>query len=105
MINIKNLHFGYKKKKVFNGLTLSLQAGHIYGLLGKNGTGKSTLLRSIAGFLFPHEGTIEVMGYVPGKRQPGFLQNVFMVAEEFYLPDVSVDKFVKLNAASIPTLV
>lgn len=102
MIDIKNLHFGYKKRKVFNGLTLSLQAGHIYGLLGKNGTGKSTLLRSIAGFLFPREGTIEVMGYVPGKRQPGFLQNVFMVAEEFYLPDVSVDKFVKLNAGFYP---
>jgi ABC-2 type transport system ATP-binding protein len=102
MIDIKNLHFGYKKRKVFNGLTLSLQAGHIYGLLGKNGTGKSTLLRSIAGLLFPREGTIEVMGYVPRKRQPGFLQSVFMVAEEFYLPDVSVDKFVKLNAAFYP---
>ncbi len=102
MINIENLHFGYKKKKVFNGLSLSLQAGHIYGLLGKNGTGKSTLLRCIAGFLFPREGTIDVMGFVPGKRQPVFLQSVFMVAEEFYLPDVSVEKYVKLNAPFYP---
>lgn len=102
MINIENLHFGYKKRKVFNGLSLSLQAGHIYGLLGKNGTGKSTLLRCIGGFLFPREGSIQVMGYVPGKRQPSFLQNVFMVAEEFYLPDVSVEKFVKLNAPFYP---
>lgn len=102
MININNLHFGYKKRKVFNDLTLSLQAGHIYGLLGKNGTGKSTLLRSIAGLLFPNEGTVSVMGYVPGKRQPEFLQNVFMVPEEFYLPDVSIQKFVKLNAPFYP---
>jgi len=102
MINIKNLHFGYKKRKVFNGLSLSLQAGHIYGLLGKNGTGKSTLLRCIAGLLFPRAGTIDVMGFVPGKRQPAFLQSVFMVAEEFYLPDVSVEKFVKFNAPFYP---
>lgn len=102
MINIKNLHFSYKKRKVFTGLSLSLQAGHIYGLLGKNGTGKSTLLRCIAGFLFPRQGSVEVMGFVPGKRHPAFLQSVFMVAEEFYLPDVSVEKYVKLNAPFYP---
>jgi ABC-2 type transport system ATP-binding protein len=102
MISIKNLGFSYKKRKVFNGLSLSLSAGHIYGLLGKNGTGKSTLLRCISGFLFPKEGTIDVMGFVPGKRHPAFLQNVFMVAEEFYLPDVSVEKFIKLNAPFYP---
>jgi ABC-2 type transport system ATP-binding protein len=102
MISIKNLHFGYKKRKVFNGLSLSLEAGHIYGLLGKNGTGKSTLLRCIAGFLFPREGAIDVMGFVPGKRHPAFLQNVFMVAEEFHLPDISVEKFIRLNAHFYP---
>ena len=42
------------------------------------------------------------MDFVPGKRQPAFLQNVFMVAEEFYLPDISVEKFVKLNASFYP---
>ena len=102
MINIKNLHFSYKKRKVFTGLSLSLQAGHIYGLLGKNGTGKSTLLRCIAGFLFPRDGSVEVMGFVPGKRHPAFLQSVFMVAEEFYLPDVSVEKYVRLNEPFYP---
>lgn len=102
MINIKNLHFSYKKRKVFTGLSLSLEAGHIYGLLGKNGTGKSTLLRCIAGFLFPRDGSVEVMGFVPGKRHPTFLQSVFMVAEEFYLPDVSVEKYVRLNAPFYP---
>ncbi|TDH21614.1 ABC transporter ATP-binding protein [Segetibacter sp. 3557_3] len=102
MIKIKNLHFAYKKRKIFNGLSLSLKAGHIYGLLGKNGTGKSTLLRCIIGLLFPDEGTIEVMGMTPGKRHPDFLHNVFIVAEEFYLPDVSVERFVKLNAPFYP---
>lgn len=102
MIKIENLHFGYKKAKVFTGLSLSLEAGHIYGLLGKNGTGKSTLLRNIAGLLYPKQGSINVLGYVPGKRQPGFLENVFMVPEEFYLPDVSVEKYVMLNSPFYP---
>ena len=53
MVSIQNLHFAYRRKKVFTGLSLDLKAGHIYGLLGKNGTGKSTLLRNIGGLLFP----------------------------------------------------
>jgi ABC-2 type transport system ATP-binding protein len=65
MIDIHDLHFAYKKKKVFTGLNLSLQRGHIYGLLGKNGTGKSTLLRNIAGLLFPGKGLVKVLNHTP----------------------------------------
>ena len=53
MIDIQNLHFSYKRKKVFDSLNLQFTPGHVYGLLGRNGTGKSTLLRNIAGLLFP----------------------------------------------------
>jgi ABC-2 type transport system ATP-binding protein len=102
MIQIQDLHFAYKKKKIFTGLSLSLEAGHIYGLLGKNGTGKSTLLRNIAGLLFPDSGTVKVMDQIPGKRMPSFLQEIFMVPEEFYLPNVSIKKFVACNAPFYP---
>ena len=102
MINIQNLHFAYRKKPVFTGLSLQLQPGHIYGLLGKNGTGKSTLLRNIAGLLFPDNGKIEVLGFVPGKRQPAFLQEIFIVPEEFYLPDVPLQHLVSHHAPFYP---
>src|SRR4030095_11072785 len=102
MISIENLHFAYRRNKVFKGLNLNLKAGHIYGLLGKNGTGKSTLLRNIAGLLFPDQGKIEVMGYNPGNRQPLFLQELFMVPEEFFLPNITVDKLVAYNAPFYP---
>ncbi len=102
MIAIENLHFAYSRTKVFKGLSLNLKAGHIYGLLGKNGTGKSTLLRNIAGLLFPKQGKIVVMGFIPGKLQPAFLQEVFMVAKEFYLPDIPVDKLVAYNSPFYP---
>ena len=88
MIDIQNLHFSYQKEKGFYRLVLQLKPGHIYGLLGKNGTGKSTLLRNIAGLLFPDKGRVKVLGHTPGKRKPGFSSNVFMVPEEFYLPNV-----------------
>lgn len=102
MISVQNLHFSYKRKKVFNGLNLQLQPGYIYGLLGKNGTGKSTLLRNISGLLFPDEGKITLNGEVPGKRSPSFLQELFIVAEEFYLPNITTDKLVKYNAPFYP---
>ena len=102
MIHINNLHFAYKKKPVFSGLGLTLKEGHIYGLLGKNGTGKSTLLRIMAGLLPPRTGTATVLGHTPFKRQPAFLQEIFMVPEELYLPNVSVDKFVDSNAGFYP---
>ncbi len=91
MISVQHLHFNYKKKPVFSDLSLELQPGFIYGLLGKNGTGKSTLLRSIAGLLFPVKGRIRVMDFDPGKRTPAFLQEVFMVPEEFHMPDLPLE--------------
>jgi ABC-2 type transport system ATP-binding protein len=102
MIDIQDLHFAYKRKKVFTGLNLSLQPGHIYGLLGKNGTGKSTLLRNIAGLLFPDQGSVKVLEHTPGLRQPSFLQELFMVPEEFYLPNVTIEKFIACNASFYP---
>lgn len=102
MITIKNLHFGYGKAKVFKGLSLELQAGHIYGLLGKNGTGKSTLFRNISGFLFPDEGSIQVMGFTPGKRQPDFLKEIFLVPEEFYVPPVKPARFMEIYSPFYP---
>lgn len=102
MIEIKDLHFAYKKKKVYDGISLSFRAGYVYGLLGKNGTGKSTLLRNICGLLFPGEGSINVSGFDPSGRKPAFLQEVFIVSEEFYLPDVSIQKYVRCNAPFYP---
>jgi len=95
MIDIQNLHFSYKRKKVFDSLNLQFSPGHVYGLLGRNGTGKSTLLRNIAGLLFPKKGAISVDGNIPARRQPKFLQNIFMVPEEFYLPNISISNFLK----------
>ncbi|HEY0041693.1 MAG TPA: ATP-binding cassette domain-containing protein [Flavisolibacter sp.] len=102
MISIQNLSFSYKRKPVFNGLNLRFEAGHVYGLLGKNGTGKSSLLRNIAGLLSPQNGSITVNGCTPFERLPVFLEDVFMVPEEFYLADIPVPDFIKHYAPFYP---
>ena len=103
MISIQNLSFSYRKNKpLFEGLNLQLEAGHIYGLLGKNGAGKSSLLKQMAGLLFPQGGACKVMGYEARYRQPAFLSNLFMVPEEFYLPQVSIQNYVKTYAPFYP---
>jgi ABC-2 type transport system ATP-binding protein len=102
MISIDNLSFAYRKKPVFDGLNLRFEAGHVYGLLGKNGTGKSSLLLNIAGLLNPRKGHITVNGFTPFERLPVFLEDVFMVPEEFYLPDIPVPDFIKYYAPFYP---
>jgi len=102
MIRIQNLSFAYKKKLVFDGLSLQFEAGHVYGLLGKNGTGKSSLLRNIAGLLAPKSGSINVNGFTPFQRLPLFLEDVYMVPEEFYLPDIPIADFLQHSAAFYP---
>jgi len=103
MIKINNLNFGYSKGKLlFKNMSMQLSAGHIYGLLGKNGAGKSSLLKNLAGLVYAESGTLDVLGFDPAKRQPALLQQVCFIPEEFYLPSVKIDAFVKANAAFYP---
>lgn len=103
MIKLDRVSFWYRKQeKLFENLSLELFPGHVYGLLGKNGAGKSSLLRNIVGLLFPKEGKIEVGGYEPGKRQPGFLQDIIFIPEEIYLPSVTVQKYLRTMAPFYP---
>jgi ABC-2 type transport system ATP-binding protein len=97
MINIKNLSFGYTKKKLlYKNLDLVFETGNIYGLLGRNGAGKSTLLKNIIGLLFPTTGTIFVNGYLPHKRLPSFLETIYFIPEEVYVPALSINRYVNL---------
>ncbi len=103
MITISDLKFTYsRRKRLFDNLNLNLFNGHIYGLLGKNGTGKSTLLHLLSGLLFPQSGTIVSAGFVPGNREVAFLQDFFLVPEEFFVPDVTPVRYADLYASFYP---
>ena len=103
MINISNLDFAYKKTNLFSNLSLDLKPGNIYGLLGKNGAGKTSLLKIISGLLFPDTGTVKVNSFIPQKREPDFLQDIFFLPEEYYLPGLEADKYRKTYAPFYPS--
>ena len=103
MVHIQNLSFGYSKKKLlYNNLTLSLSKGRIYGLLGKNGAGKSTFLKNLSGLLFPLKGSISVFDQEPKRRAPAFLENIYFIPEEVYVPAVSIEKYIKIFSPFYP---
>lgn len=81
MITVKDLEFSYGSKNVLKNINLSLEEGKIYGLLGENGVGKTTLLTLLAGLKKTSSGTIDTDGHNPYKREPSFLCN------QYYLPD------------------
>ena len=103
MIQIDNLIFRYQKKQaLFEELSLVLPSGNIYGLLGKNGAGKTTLLKLITGLLYPKGGDLSVDGFIPRNRHPEFLQEIYLVTEEFHLPSVSIDQYLNLYSPFYP---
>ena len=103
MMEIKNVSFGYRgKQTVFKDFSLSLEEGGVYGLLGKNGTGKSTLLYLMTGLLRPCQGEVLYKGVNVSLRRPDVLSQMFIVPEEFTLPKVSLKQFVKLNRPFYP---
>lgn len=71
MMEIKELKFsyGFKKPDIFSDFSLTLQPGAVYGLLGKNGTGKSTLLYLMCGLLRPKSGSVTFCGSEMSRRQ------------------------------------
>ena len=95
MITIKNLDFSYKNAAVFKNISLNFKRGNVYGLLGENGVGKTTLLKLICGLQHPTAGTCTIDEFVPSERNPYFLQNIFFLPEEVITDDTTPEKFVK----------
>lgn len=104
MIEIQNLTFSYRKKSrpIFSDFSLNIAEGGIYGLLGRNGTGKSTLLYLIAGLLTPAKGEVRYNGVNTRSRQPQTLCDMFIVPEEFDLPRISLADYIKINRKFYP---
>ncbi len=103
MIQTNNLKFRYGKQPyLFDGLTFSEEAGSIVGLLGKNGAGKSTFLKLLSGLLEAPGQSVTVMGQIPFRRDPSFLEEVFLLPEEYDLPSVRISEYEKAQSLFYP---
>lgn len=103
MIKVKNLTFRYRgKRHIYRDFSLAIESGRIYGLLGANGTGKSTLLNLFAGALTPVSGEVEVLGYRSSERRVAMLSSLAIVPEEFSLPNITTSEYIRLTAPFYP---
>ncbi|MCI1780085.1 MAG: ATP-binding cassette domain-containing protein [Bacteroidales bacterium] len=91
MIKINNLSYSYTSRDVFNGLSVELKSGKIYGLLGENGVGKSTLLKLMSGILKNEGDAINMDGKNPWKRTPETMSELYYLPEDFTGPSNSIE--------------
>ena len=112
MIDIKNLSFSYGSNAVLENISLRLEEGRIYGLLGENGVGKTTLLTLLCGLKKTEKGSISIDGCDPYKRHPSLLQTIYYLPDEVmpynqtgtrfarfsgrFWPGFSMDKFLSI---------
>lgn len=103
MIKFHDVSYGYASgTNVIRDFTMRFESGRIYGLLGKNGTGKSTLLYLMNGLLRPKSGVVTFRGKDTFRRLPSVLSEMYLVPEEFKLPATSLKNYVRTNSVFYP---
>lgn len=102
MIKIENISYGYKPKQpIFNDISLEVGNG-IYGLLGENGVGKTTLIHLICGLLFPWKGECSIDNSNSARRSPELLSRYFFLPEEMQMPTESIYQFAARHSVFYP---
>lgn len=95
---------GYLRASVLDGVSFSIREGEVVGLLGRNGTGKTTLVRLLMGMLAPHAGAVSVFGLAPFHDPVRVRQRIGYVAEDQQLPPSwRVHEVVALHQRLFPT--
>ncbi|WP_158237900.1 ATP-binding cassette domain-containing protein [Emticicia sp. TH156] len=103
MIVIKDLTYSYhKSQQLFRGLNMTLTPGKVYGLLGRNGAGKSSLIKNMAGLVFPHSGSCLINGIEARLRDTIMLEQLFFIPEECELPPVTIPVFISIYGKFYP---
>ena len=102
MIRIENLGFSYGKVPVLKNITINLEPGKIYGLLGENGVGKTTLLTLLCGLKKALEGSISVDGIDPYSRNSELLAKQFYLADEMLALPIKAEDYARMTGEFWP---
>jgi branched-chain amino acid transport system ATP-binding protein len=105
MLDIRNLHTHYALSHIIQGIDLTVAAGEVVGIFGRNGVGKTTLLKTIAGWVKPTEGDImlageRIEGLAPdriARRGAGFVPE-----DRRIFPGLSVEENLTLGYLQVP---
>ncbi len=103
MLEMTGVRFGYGKRSVlFETLDFAVRPGGIVGLLGKNGAGKTSLLKLGTGLLFPDAGEVTLFDAPAWRRRPEVLSRIAYVPEQFDVPSIRLKPYVERLAAYYP---
>lgn len=78
IITLENVSKSYKSGKILDDVSISFEKGKCYGIIGRNGCGKSVLLKLIAGFAYPDNGKITARGKTL-KKDIDFIENAGVI--------------------------
>ena len=102
MIVIENLGFSYGSFPVLKNICLKMEPGKIYGLLGENGVGKTTMLMLLAGLKKPCEGKIDIDGGDPYMRMPSLLGNQYYLSDDVLKSSLTASVYAQQNGKFWP---
>ena len=102
MITIDNLGFRYGQNVVLNGITMTFSPGKIYGLLGENGVGKTTLLTILCGLKNACTGSVTIDGEIPYRRNPSLLERISYIPDEVSPQHCTAENWAKASGAFRP---
>ena len=104
MISFNQLGFRYRLgSQVFRDFSMTLSPGHVYGVLGENGVGKSTLMKLASGVLIPTAGSVTIDGREASLREEATMAKIIYLPEEFSLPALTLDEFRKVTTPFYPS--
>ena len=69
----------YREVEAVRDINFTVESGEMVGFIGPNGAGKTTTLKILSGLMHPTDGQVKVLGYIPWRRQHGYLRNISMV--------------------------
>lgn len=102
MLTAKGLSKSFGTKRAITDLSLTLEEGHIFGMLGTNGAGKSTLLRVMSGILRADAGSIH-LDNVPVYENPAAKREICYLSDDpTFLPNASIAEMGRMQAAYYP---
>jgi len=100
-IDIIDIHKSFGSNKILSGISLAINAGSVYGLVGLNGAGKTTFLRLLMGLLKPDQGSIEIAGQNPWAHSESFYSDLGVVLEnDGFWGNLSIKENLKIFASA-----
>ena len=99
MIQVERLTKKFQTYTALNQISVSVQPGSVFGLVGSNGAGKSTLLRTIAGIYKPDSGTVAIDG-TPIFEHPNVKNDIFFISDfPYFIPQSNMTEMAKFYAS------